>query len=255
MKGRILIAAAAALAAASPLFVPAARAADPAADTQPGFVPDTGQINPGHAAQPASAAPPLPQDQQPAQEDARAALMMPDNGAPSAGQSAGQGAGQAAGQGAGQGGQETGQGAAQATPPAPNSGGRSDSGNDSSAAATSAAPSGPIGATIQTMPAKFSHRNDVLDHMPMMAWPLPLDAQQRQQIYQAVMADKSPPPADTAKLKPASALSLEQRRDMHPLPESLAGIDGLQGLKYIKGKDKVLLVRPSTGIVVDELTM
>lgn len=255
MKGRILIAATAALAAASPLFVPAARAADPAADTQPGFVPDTGQINPGHAAQPASAAPPLPQDQQPAQEDARAALMMPDNGAPSAGQSAGQGAGQAAGQGAGQGGQETGQGAAQATPPAPNSGGRSDSGNDSSAAATSAAPSGPIGATIQTMPAKFSHRNDVLDHMPMMAWPLPLDAQQRQQIYQAVMADKSPPPADTAKLKPASALSLEQRRDMHPLPESLAGIDGLQGLKYIKGKDKVLLVRPSTGIVVDELTM
>lgn len=255
MKGRILIAAAAALAAASPLFVPAARAADPAADTQPGFVPDTGQINPGHAAQPASAAPPLPQDQQPAQEDARAALMMPDNGAPSAGQSAGQGAGQAAGQGAGQGGQETGQGAAQATPPAPNSGGRSDSGNESSAAATSAAPSGPIGATIQTMPAKFSHRNDLLDHMPMMAWPLPLDAQQRQQIYQAVMADKSPPPADTAKLKPASALSLEQRRDMHPLPESLAGIDGLQGLKYIKGKDKVLLVRPSTGIVVDELTM
>lgn len=255
MKGRILIAATAALAAASPLFVPAARAADPAADTQPGFVPDTGQINPGHAAQPASAAPPLPQDQQPAQEDARAALMMPDNGAPSAGQSAGQGAGQAAGQGAGQGGQETGQGAAQATPPAPNSGGRSDSGNESSAAATSAAPSGPIGATIQTMPAKFSHRNDLLDHMPMMAWPLPLDAQQRQQIYQAVMADKSPPPADTAKLKPASALSLEQRRDMHPLPESLAGIDGLQGLKYIKGKDKVLLVRPSTGIVVDELTM
>ncbi|MBO0717265.1 MAG: hypothetical protein J2P55_08025 [Rhizobiales bacterium] len=255
MKGRILIAATAALAAASPLFVPAARAADPAADTQPGFVPDTGQINPGHAAQPASAAPPLPQDQQPAQEDARAALMMPDNGAPSAGQSAGQGAGQAAGQGAGQGGQGTGQGAAQATPPAPNSGGRSDSGNESSAAATSAAPSGPIGATIQTMPAKFSHRNDVLDHMPMMAWPLPLDAQQRQQIYQAVMADKSPPPADTAKLKPASALSLEQRRDMHPLPESLASIDGLQGLKYIKGKDKVLLVRPSTGIVVDEVTM
>ena len=46
----------------------------------------------------------------------------------------------------------------------------------SSAAAPSAAPPGPIGATIQTMPAKFSHRNDVLDHMPVMAWPLPLNA-------------------------------------------------------------------------------
>jgi hypothetical protein len=48
---------------------------------------------------------------------------------------------------------------------------------------------------------------------------------------------------------------IEQRRDMHPLPESLAAIDGLRGLKYVKGKDKVLLVRPSTGIVVDEVTM
>ena len=42
---------------------------------------------------------------------------------------------------------------------------------------------------------------------------------------------------------------------MRPLPEGLAAIDGQQGLKYVKGKDKVLLVRPSTGIVVDEVTM
>jgi len=238
MKGRILIAATVALAAASPIFVATACAADPSADTQPGFVPDTGQINPGNAAQPWSNAPPLPQDQQPAQEEARAALMSPDNGAPSAGQSAGQGPAQ---------------GGVQATPPAPNGGDQSGSG--ASSAAPSAAPPGPIGATIQTMPAKFSHRNDVLDHMPVMAWPLPLNAQQRQEIYQAVMADKSPPAADTTKLKPANALTFEQRRDMRPLPESLAAIDGLQGLKYVKGKDKVLLVRPSTGIVVDEVAI
>ena len=240
MKGRILIAAAAALATASPIFVAAAHAADPSADTQPGFVPDTGQINPGHAAQPWSNAPALPQSQQPAQEDARAALMVPDNGAPSAGQGAGQTADQAGAQG---------------TPPAPSSGGQSGSASASNGAATSAGPPGPIGATIQTMPAKFSQRNDLLDHMPVMAWPLPLNAQQRQQIYQAVMAVESPPAADMAKHKPASSLPFEQRRDMHPLPESLAAIDGLQGLKYVKGKDKVLLVRPSTGIVVDEVTM
>jgi hypothetical protein len=247
MKGRILIAATAALAATSLTFVAAARAADPSAATQPGFVPDTGQINPGHAAQPWSAAPPLPQDQQPAQEDARAALMMPDNGAPSAGQSADQSTGQITSQGAGK-----------EAAPAPTGGDQSTGGNPGTASGAStgpAGPPGPIGATIQTMPAKFSRRNDLLDHMPMMAWPLPLNAQQRQQIYQAVMADKSPPAADTAALKPASALSFEQRRDMHPLPESLAAVDGLQGLKYVKGKDKVLLVRPSTGIVVDEVTM
>ena len=148
-----------------------------------------------------------------------------------------------------------GQGVAQGTPPAPNSGGQSSSESASNAAATSAGPPGPIGATIQTMPAKFSQRNDLLDHMPVMAWPLPLNVQQRQQIYQAVMADKSPPAADTAKLKTASSLPFEQRRDMHPLPDSVAAIDGLQGLKYVKGKDKILLVRPSTGIVVDEVAM
>jgi hypothetical protein len=234
MKGRILIAAAA-LATAAPLFVFAAQADDASPATQPGFAPDTGQINPGHAAAPWSAAPPLPQDQQPAQETARAALMAPDNGAPSAGQ-----------------------------PPPPSPNGQSNNGeanNGTTAAGAganagpSAVPAGPIGATVQTMPAKFSQRNDLLDHMPMMAWPLPLNQQQRQQIYQAVMADTSPPAAETAKLKPADALSFQQRRDMHPLPEALAAIDGLKGLQYVKGKDKVLLVRPSTGIIVDEVAM
>jgi hypothetical protein len=223
MIGRILIAAAT-LATVAPLFVCTAQAADP------GFVPDTGQINSGHAPQPRSAAPPLSQDAQPAQEDARAALMTPDNGAPSAGHSTGQ-----------------------AATPTPNSGQSSSGDTAASAGAAPPGPFGPIGATIQTMPAKFSQRNDLLDHMPMMAWPLPLNEQQRQQIYQAVMADKNPPAAEAAKLKPASALSFEDRRDMHPLPESLAAIDGLQGLKYVKGNDKVLLVRPSTGIVVDEV--
>jgi hypothetical protein len=39
------------------------------------------------------------------------------------------------------------------------------------------------------------------------------------------------------------------------VPESLAVTDGLPGLEYVKGKNKVLLVRPSTGIVIDEVTM
>ena len=230
MKGHTLVAATAALAAATAIFISAAQAENPSSTTNPGFVPDTGQINPGHAAQPWSAAPPLPQDQQPAQEDARAALMMPDDGVPSAGQGAtlAQSSGDPAITGAASG---------------------------SATTAAGAGPPGPIGATIQTMPAKFSQRNDLLDHMPMMAWPLRLSEQQRQQIYKAVMADKSEPAAGAEALKPASALAFEQLRDTHPLPQAVAGIDGLQGLKYVKGKDKVLLVRPSSGIVVDQLTM
>ena len=206
-----------------------ASAASPSPSTDPGFVPQTGQINPGHAPAPWSATPALPQDKQPPQEKARAALMMPDPvGVSSLGENA-QPAQPAAGQST--------TGAGQTAAPPPN------------------IPPGPIGSTVQTMPAKFSQRNDLLDHMPMMAWPLRLSGQQRQQIYQAVMADKSPPAADADKLRPASSLSYAQTRDLQSLPQQLSNIDGLQGLKYVKGKDKVLLVRPSVGIVVDEITM
>src|SRR6516164_8429640 len=43
-------------------------------------------------------------------------------------------------------------------------------------------PSGPIGSFGQTIPAKFSKRNDILDRTPIMGWPLPLTDQQRTQI-------------------------------------------------------------------------
>jgi hypothetical protein len=221
MKAHMFSVAAATMVAATVILTAAGQAADPSSTIDPGFVPDTGQINPGHAAQPWSAAPSLPQEQQPAQEDARAALMMPDNGAPSAGPG---------------------------TAPLQNNGGVSSS-------STAGASAGPIGATLQTMPAKFSHRNDLLDHMPVMAWPLPLNEQQRQQIYKAVMAENSQAAADATALKPGSSLSFAQRRDMHPMPEAVASMDGLQGLKFVKGKDKVFLVRPSTGTVVDEVAM
>jgi hypothetical protein len=79
--------------------------------------------------------------------------------------------------------------------------------------------------------------------------------QQREQIYEAVMADSSQPPADASALKPGSFLTYEQTLDEHPLPQEVAAIDGLQGLNYVKGKDKVLLVRPPNGVVVDEITL
>jgi hypothetical protein len=229
MKSYTVTVATAALAIATVILVPAARAED-SSTLKPGFVPDTGQINPGHAAAPWSTAPALPQAQQPAQEAARAALMMPDDGAPSAGQ---------------------------ATPPASNSAAPSTNGDiTSTTPGAGGGQPGPIGATLQTMPAKFSQRNDLLDHMPMMAWPLPLNEQQRQQIYQAVMADSSQPVEGASTIKPASSLSIEQKRDLRPLPQAVTGIDGLQGLKYVKGNNnKVFLVRPSTGIVVDEIAM
>jgi hypothetical protein len=59
--------------------------------------------------------------------------------------------------------------------------------------------------------------------------------------YKAVMADNTQPPVGAAALRPGSFLTYEQTLNEQPLPQSVAGIDGLQGLKYVKGKDKVLL--------------
>jgi len=228
MKGHILIVPAAVLATATAVAIVAAQASDRSPTVDPGFVPNTGQINPGHAAEPWSDAP--PQAPQPSQEEARAALMAPDNGAPSAGPG---------------------------STSAPNGAEQLTTGS-TSASTTAAAPAsspGPIGATTQTMPAKFSQRNDVLDRVPTTAWPLPLNEEQRRQIFNSVMADGSPPAAGAAALKPGSSLSFEQTLDLHPLPGAVADMDGLHGLQYVKGKDRVLLVRPPNGIVVDEIAL
>jgi hypothetical protein len=94
----------------------------------------------------------------------------------------------------------------------------------------------------------------VLDRLPIMAWPLKLDEQQRQQIYQAVMAENTQAAPNADALTPASALSFAQTEAMHPLPAALRQISGLENLSYVKANDKVLLVRPNTAIVVDEIT-
>ena len=115
-------------------------------------------------------------------------------------------------------------------------------------------PSGPIGSFGQTIPAKFSNRNDVLDRTPIMAWPLPLSDQQRMQIYDAVMSDTSQPVAGADALKPTSELSPDQALNgMRPLPESVRSIDGVERLYYLKTTRKVLLVEPATRTVVGEI--
>jgi len=113
---------------------------------------------------------------------------------------------------------------------------------------------GPIGAIGQTMPAKFSKRNDTLDRLPTMAWPLAISDQQRQQVYQTVISDKASS-IDVSKFKPADQVPPQLAlNDMHPLPDTVAKIADLDQLAYIKGKDKVLLVTPATRIVVDVIS-
>jgi hypothetical protein len=74
------------------------------------------------------------------------------------------------------------------------------------------------------------------------------------QIFDAVMSDASEPVAGADALKPASELSPDQALSgMHPMPESVRSIDGVQRLYYLKAKGKVLLVEPATRTVVGEI--
>jgi len=189
MKSPVFIVPAAVLATATAVAILVAQAGDRSPTLDPGFVPNTGQINSGHAAEPWSDA--LPQEEPPSQEEARAALMMPDDGTPSAGQ-----------------------GSAGQIP----SGQLTTAGTSVSTTTGTAGP--PIGATTQTMPANFSQRNDLLDRVPTTAWPLPLNEQQCKQIYTAVMADNSQSAPGATELKPGSFLSFNQTQDLHGLPQA-----------------------------------
>jgi len=190
------------------------------ARTSPGFAPNSGQINPGSEPHPSSQSSAV--SDIPSPEKARAALLAPISRQPSTGD--------APASTTGTGGQSP-----------PN-------------AAGEPPPSGPISSFGQTIPAKFSKRNDTLDHVPIMAWPLRLDDAQLKSIYDAVMADKSQPVAGAETLHPASELSPDEAlHGMHPLPQSVNGIDGVRGLYFVKGKSKALLVDGPTRTVVAEI--
>jgi hypothetical protein len=113
---------------------------------------------------------------------------------------------------------------------------------------------GPIGASPQTLPANISKRNDTLDRLPIMAWPLGLSDQQRQRIYQAIMADKSVPATDAGNLARTSVLPAQVAlNETYDLPSSVGDIAPVRGLKYVKTNDKVFLIVPTNRIVVDEI--
>ncbi len=229
--------------------------------TDPGFKAN-GQINTGKETQAPSSSTEVINI--PSPEESRKATLMPDPKDPAPGKPTVQSGSNGGGAGAPQkaesqqaiggplaAGASAGDGGNQAS--------ASGSQQGSSASTTGLAPAEnanwPIASTGQTAPAKFSERNDILDRTPIMALPMRLSDQDRARIFKDVMADKSQPSADAAKLKPADELSTELAfNDMHPLPQSLSDIDWIKKLDYVKSKDKVFLVEPSTRIVVDQFT-
>jgi hypothetical protein len=103
-------------------------------------------------------------------------------------------------------------------------------------------------ADSQTVPAKFSERNNALDELPTMAFPLPLTDEQRQRIRAAV----SKVPAESANTGLAELLPSSV--NVRELPPDLTqGIPATRNLGYVRTSDKILLVSPANRIVVGEI--
>lgn len=232
MKNRYLLVAGAALTATLALSSMTALVSAEdgiTAPTNPSSAPNSGQINRGIVQQFSSQSSDAPNI--PTPEEARAALLTPVSKQPSTGD--------ALPTTTGTGTQER----------------REATNTGATGEINELPPSGPIGSFGQTIPAKFSKRNDILDRVPIMATPLRLTDEQLKQIYDAVMAENSQPTAGAEALKPTSELSPDQALNgMHPLPASVRGIDGVTRLYYVKAQGKVLLVEPAVRTVVAQIT-
>lgn len=103
-------------------------------------------------------------------------------------------------------------------------------------------------ADSQTVPAKFSERNDRIDKLPIMAMPLGLSDEQRRAIVDSVK--QANPPVQTTAAKPAEELPIDVV--VHDLGVS-ANIPDVAWLKVVRTPDRVLLVEPANRIVVGEI--
>ena len=100
----------------------------------------------------------------------------------------------------------------------------------------------------QTVPAKFSERNDKIDKLPIMAMPLGLSDEQRRAILDSVK--QANPPVQTTAAKPAEELAIDIV--VHDLGVA-ANIPEVARLKFVRTSDRVLLVEPSNRVVVGEI--
>ncbi len=109
----------------------------------------------------------------------------------------------------------------------------------------------PIGAGPETTPAKFNEDVAARDRIPIMARPLPLDDEQKRQIYDRVMGNAQIPVTQTT-AQPATILpGTVELSELSPAIDEQ--IPAVRGYKYVKLPDRVLVVSPSNRVVVGEI--
>lgn len=103
----------------------------------------------------------------------------------------------------------------------------------------------------QDEPAKSSARNDRIDNLPILAYPLAITDEQRKAIYQRLSQGNGPVSNITAKLSqqvPAT-LALEE------LPQEMrASIPSVGDYKFLRLSDRILVINPRESVVVGEIT-
>lgn len=102
----------------------------------------------------------------------------------------------------------------------------------------------------QTVPAKFSKRNNALDKLPIMAYPLTLNDEQRRAIRDSVRAAAKP----VVNIEARVTEELPNSVQAYDLPEAIvAAMPSVRGFKYVPLKDKILLIYAPNMIVVGEI--
>jgi hypothetical protein len=103
----------------------------------------------------------------------------------------------------------------------------------------------------QTIPAKFSERNDTIDKKPIIAMRLEsLDEAQRKTIAAAIGKTN----AKVVSIKSGVSQELPAATEMSELPKEAAAMPALAGMKYVQLEDRILLVDAANRIVVGEIT-
>ncbi len=101
----------------------------------------------------------------------------------------------------------------------------------------------------QTVPAKFSKRNDAIDHVPIMAMAvLAFSNDQKRSIIDAVHGAN--PPVQMTSAKPAEELPIGITVQDWP---AAASDPAFAKMKYVRAQDRILLVEPTNRIVIGEI--
>lgn len=102
----------------------------------------------------------------------------------------------------------------------------------------------------QDEPAKFSAKNDKLDHLPTLAYPIALTDEQKRAISQQLSQGSAPVSTLTAKVTDAVPATLV----LQELPaEMAASMPAVSDYKFLRLSDRILVINPRESVVVGEI--